>query len=104
MLAVLTVILVAIVVQTDQLLIVQLTPSELNIVRQKALDRHNYYRSLHNVSALTLDDTINDVAQNYSVKLGSINQLKHSYNLRYGENLFNYCQYGVANASVYIGK
>jgi uncharacterized protein YkwD len=74
------------------------TTAELNNSRSYALDLHNYYRSLHvNTTNLTLDKTVNAVAQSYSQYLAqqADYNLVPSKNAKFGENLFLYCQYGV---------
>jgi uncharacterized protein YkwD len=76
----------------------QMTTAELNYSRTNALNLHNYYRNLHaNTANLTLDKTVNAVAQTYSQYLAKQAgySLVHSANPKFGENLFLYCQYGV---------
>jgi uncharacterized protein YkwD len=97
-------ILAALAMETMQLKIVQLTNDQLTSVRQSALMRHNVYRRQHNVSDYVLDDKINRVAQNYSMQLARTNVLRHSYNPRFGENLFQYCQYGVTPTAILLSK
>ena len=51
------------------------------------LKAHNMYRKLHCAPPLTLDDTINRLAQNYAESLASNNNFEHSKS-DLGENLF----------------
>jgi hypothetical protein len=81
--------------RNDQTKDKQLASTNLDEARLRALNVHNKFRCIHNVSSYTISDTINLVAQNYAVHLASINRLVHSYNPRYGENLFYYCSDGI---------
>ena len=55
--------------------------------RNAILNRHNYYRSLHDVTNLQNIATIERIALNFANKLASENQFYHSGNHNYGENL-----------------
>jgi hypothetical protein len=55
--------------------------------QNQMLTAHNVYRKLHCVPLLTLDDTINRLAQNYAESLASHSKSEHS-KLKLGENLF----------------
>jgi uncharacterized protein YkwD len=91
-----------------RLTVVQMTAGQQNYSAYAALNLHNYYRTLHaNTSNLTLNSVLNQVAQNYSYQLAYVinnstqYNLVHSYNSRFGENLFLYCQYGsISNATL----
>ncbi|XP_071943846.1 uncharacterized protein [Antedon mediterranea] len=60
-------------------------------LRQQILDSHNYYRCLHGVPSLTLDDTLNTYAQSVANDNAAKGKLEHSGG-QYGENL--YASYG----------
>jgi uncharacterized protein YkwD len=52
-------------------------------LRQDELIRHNYYRSLHGVPPLVLDETLNRIAQGYANRLlSSHSGLTHSSSAR----------------------
>lgn len=48
---------------------------------------------------LTLDQTINNVAQNYATNLARMGRMVHSGNQNYGENLYTSCVY-MANLDI----
>lgn len=65
--------------------------SNLEAFRKAELARHNDKRKLHGVPPLTLNNSLNDLAQEYSKKLLSTNTLTHSASAKngsYGENIF----------------
>lgn len=69
---------------------------DLDSFRQQALVEHNLKRALHCAGPLTLDTTINTVAQNYAQTLASQDTgLTHSTGSGYGENLY-YISYSSA--------
>src|SRR5215468_10796706 len=61
---------------------------DLAAFRAAALKQHNLYRAKHGVPPLVLSTQLNDVAQHYAAQLARTNQLVHSGNMRYGENLY----------------
>lgn len=61
----------------------------LSTFRQQALAEHNYFRRLHCTAPLILNETLNDIAQNYSRYLAANNIFKHSGYPRLGENLYS---------------
>jgi uncharacterized protein YkwD len=61
---------------------------DLAAFRAAALKQHNVYRAKHGVPPLVLNAQLNDVAQRYAQQLARTNQLVHSDNARFGENLY----------------
>ena len=61
---------------------------DLAAFRAAALKQHNVYRAKHGVPPLVLSTQLNDVAQHYAEQLARINQLVHSNNTHFGENLY----------------
>ena len=66
---------------------------------KKSLQVHNKYRALHCIGPLALSSTINDLAQNYAVKLaktkvGGLTLADHSNVAGYGENIAGKSGYG----------
>jgi glioma pathogenesis-related protein 2 len=61
---------------------------DLEAFRAAALKQHNIYRAKHGVPPLVLSTQLNDVAQHYAEQLARTNQLVHSGNKYYGENLY----------------
>lgn len=57
--------------------------------QQEALTQHNYYRTLHCSPPMTLNATINNIAQNYSNYLASNKLFQHSGTSGLGENLWS---------------
>lgn len=72
------------------------SPTEINEFYKDALDKHNYYRRVHHVGPLTINNSLCRIAESYSRILAySIRSLVHSKN-KYnrepiGENLY-YCK------------
>ena len=58
--------------------------------RDQMLEAHNEYRGRHCVSPLTLDDELNNGAQQYAEYLVQIDSLQHSQEEGLGENLYTY--------------
>jgi uncharacterized protein YkwD len=56
--------------------------------QQQALVQHNYLRQLHCTGALSLNSSINSIAQNYSNYLAANNLFQHSGTPGLGENLW----------------
>jgi hypothetical protein len=90
---------------------VHMTSDKLNYSLYAALNLHNNYRSLHaNTNSLALHAVLNQIAQNYSYQLAYVinnstqYNLVHSYNSRFGENLFLYCQYGTISNVTLMSK
>ena len=65
----------------------------MNISRQKGLDSHNDFRARHKSPALTIDENINNFAQNYAEYLARYNKFEHNANRQYGENLYQQCSF-----------
>lgn len=63
---------------------------------EMVLNQHNAMRRKHNVPPLTLDNTLNSVAQNWANRLAAENRLYHNPSTNYGENVF---QGGQSNTS-----
>ena len=61
---------------------------DLAAFREGALQQHNRYRTKHGVPPLVLNAQLNDVAQHHAEQLARINQLVHSEQEHYGENLY----------------
>ena len=67
----------------------------------KALQSHNYYRTIHDTRPLRLDDDLNDKANSWALEVAREGKLKHS-NIAggsYGENLWFKCTSGYSNVS-----
>ncbi len=61
----------------------------LSDFQQQALVQHNYYRQqLHCTTAMILNASLNDIAQNYSEYLAANNIFQHSGVAGLGENLW----------------
>ena len=69
--------------------IIQIKSLDLEKIRADILDNHNYHRKKHHVDNLIRNKEIESVAQEYSEYLASINEMKHSKNVKYGENLYS---------------
>jgi len=69
---------------------------DLGAFRAAALQQHNVYRARHGVPPLVLSSQLNDVAQHYAEQLAHTNQLVHSDNTRFGENLYAFRASGQA--------
>ncbi|XP_071962070.1 Golgi-associated plant pathogenesis-related protein 1-like [Antedon mediterranea] len=65
--------------------------NDIDDLRQQILDAHNYYRCLHGVPSLTLDDILNTYAQSVANDNAVKGKLEHSDG-QYGENI--YASYG----------
>ncbi len=63
---------------------------DLEKIRAEILETHNYHRKRHQVDILVRNAEIEAVAQADSDHLAEIDEMKHSGNKKYGENLF-YC-------------
>ena len=63
---------------------------DLETIRADILKNHNYHRKRHQAEDLVRNTEIEKVAQAYSEQLATIDQMVHSGNQNYGENLF-YC-------------
>jgi len=61
---------------------------DLAAFREAALQQHNVYRAKHGVPPLVLRNQLNDVAQKHAEQLARTNQLVHSEQEHYGENLY----------------
>ena len=74
------------------------TPGRLDLAdfRAAALKQHNVYRAKHGVPPLALSAQLNDVAQHYAEQLARTNQLVHSGNTHFGENLYAFGSSGQA--------
>lgn len=70
--------------------------------QQQALDQHNYYRQLHCTVGMTLNSSLNTIAQNYAEYLAANNIFNHSQTPGLGENL--YYRYSSAGISSLNGK
>lgn len=61
----------------------------LSTFQQQALDQHNYYRQqLHCTTPMTLNSSLNTIAQNYAQYLANNNIFSHSGTPGLGENLW----------------
>jgi uncharacterized protein YkwD len=61
----------------------------LSDFQQQALVQHNYYRQqLHCTTAMTLNSSLNTIAQNYAQYLAANNIFNHSGTVGLGENLW----------------
>ncbi len=56
--------------------------------QQEALAEHNLKRRIHCSGDMTLNSTLNTIAQNYSEYLAANNLFVHSYTPGLGENLY----------------
>jgi uncharacterized protein YkwD len=56
--------------------------------QQEALAEHNLKRQIHCTGPMTLNSTLNTIAQNYSEYLAENNLFVHSYTPGLGENLY----------------
>src|SRR3954453_106338 len=61
---------------------------DLPAFRAAALQQHNVYRAKHGSPPLILSAQLNEVAQHYAEQLAHTNQLVHSEQKQYGENLY----------------
>lgn len=64
---------------------------DLAALRAVELQKHNSYRALHGCPPLTIDDSLNTIAQDYANNIANISNLAHSdaaQNGSYGENLY----------------
>jgi glioma pathogenesis-related protein 2 len=61
---------------------------DLAAFREAALQQHNVYRAKHGSPPLILSAQLNEVAQHYAEQLAHTNQLVHSEQKQYGENLY----------------
>jgi uncharacterized protein YkwD len=61
---------------------------DLAAFREGALQQHNVYRAKYGVPPLVLSPRLNEVAQHYAEQLAHTNQLAHSEQEQYGENLY----------------
>jgi uncharacterized protein YkwD len=61
---------------------------DLAAFREAALQQHNVYRAKHGVLPLVLSAQLNEVAQHHAEQLARTNQLVHSEQEQYGENLY----------------
>ena len=78
--------------------VVQIGSADLDLekIRADILNNHNYHRKRHQVDSLERNSEIEKVAQDYSEYQASIDQMKHSNNKKYGENLYYcYASYGI---------
>ena len=69
---------------------------DLAAFRAAALKQHNIYRAKHGVPPLVLRSQLNDVAQPYAAQLARTNQLGHSGNTYFGENVYAFGASGQA--------
>jgi glioma pathogenesis-related protein 2 len=69
---------------------------DLAAFRAAALKQHNVYRAKHGVPPLVLSTQINNVAQHHAEQLARTNQLVHSGNTHFGENLYAFGSSGQA--------
>ena len=90
---------------------IQPTADQLSALQNRAVDKHNYYRNMHeNTGSLALNSIINQVAQNYSYQLAFVindpsqNALVHSNNPSFGENIFLLCQSDPITTEVLLSK
>lgn len=91
-----TVVLILAIMVCHALAAFTLTPTniaaQLEQLRRAELKKLNQYRSKHGVSPVTLDNSLNTIAQKYAVKLNDkVFILSHSPEARlgkYGENLY----------------
>lgn len=74
---------------------VRQSADDLEQFRQEMLDTHNQYRARHCAQPLTLDDQLNDEAQQYAEYLLSINRLEHDQSSKDGENLYGGSTYPI---------
>ncbi|XP_025204255.1 putative uncharacterized protein DDB_G0286901 [Melanaphis sacchari] len=65
-----------------------LSEDEANEIRNKVLQKSNLYRKKHNLIPFTLDDQINNCAQDWANNLAKLQTLQHRQNNAYGENLY----------------
>lgn len=77
---------------------------DLETVRSEMLTRHNYYRAQHQVNDLTRVAGIEDIAQNYSNYLASINSLEHSPKYYLGSKLGENLYYGPKYSTIGINS
>ncbi|XP_015790486.1 protein PRY2 [Tetranychus urticae] len=56
--------------------------------KQDCLSKHNQLRSLHAVEPLTINDKLNELAQDWANHLASIGSLSHRPKNEFGENVF----------------
>ncbi|MEU7632075.1 CAP family protein [Nocardia sp. NPDC049220] len=56
--------------------------------RKEMLDLHNTFRADHRAPALTLDQTLNKVAEEWAQHLAETHSFEHRPNPKYGENLY----------------
>jgi glioma pathogenesis-related protein 2 len=63
-------------------------PLDLTAFREAAVQQHNVYRAKHGVPPLVLSPQLNEVAQHHAEQLARTNQLVHSEQEHYGENLY----------------
>jgi glioma pathogenesis-related protein 2 len=61
---------------------------DLAAFREGALQQHNVYQIKHGVPPLVLSPQLNEVAQQHVAQLARTNQLVHSAQEHYGENLY----------------
>jgi uncharacterized protein YkwD len=61
---------------------------DLATFREAALQQHNVYRAKDGVPPLVLSPQLNEVAQQHAAQLAHTNQLVHSEQEQYGENLY----------------
>lgn len=61
---------------------------DLAAFREAALQQHNVYRAKHGSSPLVLSAQLNEVAQHHAEQLARTQQLVHSEQEQYGENLY----------------
>ena len=67
---------------------IQINALDLEKIRAEILTDHNYHRKRQQVDILSRNSEIENVAQTYSEHLSSIDQMVHSHNDKYGENLY----------------
>ena len=61
---------------------------DLTAFREAALQQHNVYRATHGSPPLVLRPELNDAAQQHAEQLARTNQLIHSAQEEYGENVY----------------
>jgi uncharacterized protein YkwD len=61
---------------------------DLGAFREAAVQQHNVYRAKHGSLPLVLSPQLNAVAQHHAEQLARTNQLAHSEQEHYGENLY----------------
>jgi uncharacterized protein YkwD len=61
---------------------------DLGAFREAAVQQHNVYRAKHGSPPLVLSPQLNAVAQRHAEQLARTNQLAHSEQEHYGENLY----------------